>query len=308
MGIASPWSVRPLTVVNSKAFRDPDGAEFVANSTEVDQSSANAEARMNAISNPSFPGCTSNVVRKSLHGLLGLYSKKYPLAQVGHVEVRVAQNQPSSAVRSSTIALAFAISAPGASIEFVDQSVNLQKGPVVLELNIGLEDVNNDMPISDPEDLSIQLDNDLTARLSEAVPMPRATRIVGGTYLSGHASQQDPNQNAFGGAICTLNKAGTHVVVTGNFIGARISHVDPLPIYETYSVNVIVLNAQSEMVGHSVSNQQTAYMNKGGQWSVDVALIPMGQPQDCVWSLGTSLVAFPWILITPPVPAPVSLS
>ncbi len=309
MGISNPWSVPPLAEVKSKVFHDPTGITTVSVITQVDESSANAESRMAAIANQSYPECMSHGYETLFRALFKPLFKKYPQAELGPVAVQVAANPTSSGVRSITVSMALEIADDGDQVAaFTAQSIILQKGPVISRLGVGLESEGSEAPPSFSASLLEQLDDLVTTRLSEQVAMPSDDEYRDGEVLMVENSPGVADDYALRNVSCTVNKSDTMVEATGTFAGTNGRPLPALPTDMTYNVSVGVFDGQPDSDGQikvdgvSASNEQTAYMNRSGRWSVDVRLSPNAEPRSCMYSVGTYGVTPPSIPITPPLP------
>ena len=103
---------------------------------------------------------------------------------------------------------------------------------------------------------------------------------------------------------CTVNSSDTMVDATGTFAGTKGRPLPVLPIGTTYDVSVGVADYQPDLNGFSASNEQTAYMNHGGKWSVEVRVSPDDTQVSCTCSVGADDVAPPLIPVTLPLPKP----
>jgi hypothetical protein len=305
MGIPNPWSARPRAEARSKVFHDPTGVTSVSVVTQVEESSANAESRMTAIANKTYPECMSQGDEKLFRDLFKPLFKKYPEAELGPVKVQVAANPASSGVHSSTVSIALEIGADGNELAvFNFQSIILQKGPVISRLGVALEYEGTESPPLSTGGLLEELDNLVTTRLSEQVPMPNNDGFRDGEVLVVERSPGIPYGYALKNVSCTVNSSDTMVDATGTFAGTKGRPLPALPIGTTYDVSVGVADYQPDSNGFSATNEQTAYMNHGGKWSVEVRVSPDDTQVSCMYFVGANAVTPPLIPIALPLPKP----
>ncbi len=308
MSIPNPWSLSHAEL-KSKVFHDPNDKEVASVVTEVDDSTANAESRMAALTNSSYPQCMSLVDGSYLRRILGPLLKENPGAELGPVAVQVTVNATSSGVRSTTMSTAFQV-ADGShgSVSVIGQTMTLQEGPVVSRVGIELDYTDSESPPAFPALLLKQLVNVITTRLSERVALPNSDAFGGGTVIDPVDNMPGNNDGyAIQNARCIVNKSNTTVLATGTFAGTQGMPLPVLPAGTTYNVTVAAFDGPDTVDGVSASNQQTGYINHGGQWSVEVPLQPGAPPTLCSYSIGTYITP-PLATVAPPVPIPPSLN
>jgi hypothetical protein len=305
MDISNPWSARPLAVVRSKLFQDPTRVTTVSVITAVEKSSANAGSRMTAIADQSYPQCMSRGYEKLFHNLFKPLFKKYPDAELSPVVVQVAANPTSSDVHSATVSIGIELTEGGIEVAaFNAQSITLQTGPVISRLSVGLEYEGNETPPPSTTSLLEQLDNLVTTRLSEQAAMPKNDGFRSGEVLVVEPSPGIADDYALKNVSCTVNSSDTTVDATGTFAGTKDLALPALPTGLTYDVSVDVAGRQPNFDRLSASNEQTAYMNRGGKWSVEVRVSPNDELESCMYSVRIHAVAPPLIPITLPLPKP----
>ena len=133
------------------------------------------------------------------------------------------------------------------------------------------------------------------------VLVARPAPTIGAPAIAASAIADD---YALRNVSCTVNSSDTMVDATGTFAGTKDRPLPALPTDVTYNVSVGVTDNQSDLDGFSESSEQTAYMNHGGKWSVEVKVSPNDGQVSCMYSVGTYDAIPPLIPIVPPLPTP----
>jgi hypothetical protein len=187
MGILNPWTTDQMASTESAVFHkaeDQTNLATISATTEVVGSVANANARMNVLTDAGYPACKSRVARTAIDSSLGAELKKDdPDISIGPVAITVTANPSTAGERSYTVSETFAFygSVPGqgpttvddiVTLRAADDIVNLQKGPVIVQINFvhGHEGAGPDPAF--PMAIQDAVTSVMAARLAKGVAAP----------------------------------------------------------------------------------------------------------------------------------------
>jgi hypothetical protein len=185
MGIVDPWETDQIATSKSAVFHKQEGPTnlaTVSTTTEVVGSAANASARMNLLTVPTFPACKSQVVGAALESSLGAELKKEdPHISMGPVTVTVTPSPSPAGERSYTVSEKYAFHGAGkaattvedaVTLQTVEDTVTLQKGPVIVQINFVHAHEGDGPDPAFPTALQEALTGDMAARLADQVVAP----------------------------------------------------------------------------------------------------------------------------------------